>query len=532
MTINFKEMRTYKIKILFSLLIIASLVSCKKALEIDPAQSIDAGTALTTKDNVNAAITGVYSRLKSARLFGRDLITHPEALADNGFATNKSGRLLPEANNTAPPSSGASNHFTATLFQQGYFAINEVNLILSKIQGVADATPADKLNWEGQLLFLRALNHFIVAEVYSYMPGAIVAAQNRGGIPIMLSYTDNVDTARVTLPARAPIDNVYAQIVADLENANSKFGQAVTFNDGNVSVANKAAILGLLSRVNLYRKNYTEAKRWSDSCTSKFGSRLRTAAQYVNSWRQATHEETLFQVRFASTAENIGVNESLQTSYTTLVTSGGATTGGFGDLVPTLTLMTDLGITIGTVNTTTGVITPGHNTTSFASANLVIASRTADVRNLLYEVGTSGRGLRKVETTKFLGKNGAINLDNVPVLRIAEVYLNRAEAEATTGSPVFDEAAALADLNVIVTNRGLPAFVGLTGSALYEEILKQRRVELAYEGHRFFDLKRLGRNLVKGPHYNDVAFTDFRILPPIPQREVDVNPNMQQNFGY
>ena len=117
------------------------------------------------------------------------------------------------------------------------------------------------------------------------------------------------------------------------------------------------------------------------------------------------------------------------------------------------------------------------------------------------------------------------------MVRIAEVYLNRAEAMATPGSPVLNETAALADLNLIITNRGLPA-VALTGNALYEEILRQRRIELAYEGHRFWDLKRLGRDLIKTPHYVNVAFTDARILAPIPQREVDGNPNIKQNFGY
>jgi hypothetical protein len=171
------------------------------------------------------------------------------------------------------------------------------------------------------------------------------------------------------------------------------------------------------------------------------------------------------------------------------------------------------------------------STANFGLATTAIATRSADVRNQLYEVGTAGRGPRKVETTKYLGKNGATNLDNVPVIRIAEVYLNRAEALATPGSSVLNQVAALADLNRILVARGLP-IVALTGSALYEEILRQRRIELAFEGHRFFDLKRLGRNLVKGPHYNDVAFTDFRILAPIPQREADANPNIRQNFGY
>ncbi|HET9746820.1 MAG TPA: RagB/SusD family nutrient uptake outer membrane protein, partial [Chitinophagaceae bacterium] len=76
------------------------------------------------------------------------------------------------------------------------------------------------------------------------------------------------------------------------------------------------------------------------------------------------------------------------------------------------------------------------------------------------------------------------------------------------------------------------ADIAMTPAELYEEIIRQRRIELAFEGHRFFDLKRLGRDIVKAPHYNTVAFTDTRILAPIPQGEVDGNPNLRQNAGY
>lgn len=498
-------------------------VGCKKSLEIEPRQSIEAATALTTRDNVNAAITGVYSRLKSARMYGRDLIALPEALADNGFATNKSGRLVGEANNLA------GSHFSQFTWQISYFAINEINLILAAVPNIPDATATDKASWEGQLSFLRALLYFNLVNIYGYMPGATVPSQDRGGVPIILTGTQATGEAQVLLPRRSSVDSVYNQIVKDFETANARFSIS---GPTDVNLATKTGAQALLSRVNLYRKNYTEARRWADSAIAR-KPQLSDATSYVTHWRQATHPETIFQVRYALPSENIGVNESLQTSFTTLVEIGNrGRTGGFGDLVPTLTLLSDLGITIGTRNASTGAVTAAHNTTTFALASLDIASRSADIRNQLYEVGTPGRGPNKVETTKYLGKNGAVNLDNVPVIRIAEVYLNRAEAFATPGSAVFDEAAALADLNRLVTNRGLPAFTGLTGSQLYEEILRQRRIELAFEGHRFWDLKRLGRDLVKTPHYNTVAFTDFRILAPLPQREVDGNPNLRQNFNY
>ncbi len=105
---------------------------------------------------------------------------------------------------------------------------------------------------------------------------------------------------------------------------------------------------------------------------------------------------------------------------------------------------------------------------------------------------------------------------------------------------MLNEAVAIADLKLLKVRRytdytgsaAETADGALTGTALLDEIIRQRRIELAFEGHRFFDLKRLGRDIVKGPHYNTVAFTDIRILPAIPQGDVDGNTNLKQNAGY
>jgi hypothetical protein len=496
---------------------------CEKQLEISPRQSIDAATALTSRDAINAAITGLYARLKNARMYGRDLITHPEALADNGFATNKSGRLLPEANNNQ----GA--HFTTTIWTSYYAGINQINLILEALPtlNLSPAIASDERDrWEGQLYFLRGLMYFDMMRVYAYIPGAVVAAQDRGGVPLSLTGISTAEAALAYKPSRNPIDEVYTQIMADLTQAEQK----LTYPGLGFNLANKAAAQGLLARVALYKKDYALAKTWADACIALAGSKMVSASGYVSSWRGATHGETLFQVTFATSGENIGVNESLQTSFTTLVTPGNqATTGGFGDLVPTISLLNDLGI----------VLNGGMTTANFG-LNHTIASRSTDVRNLLYEPGTAGRGNIKTECTKFIGKNGFINLDNVPVFRISEAYLIRAEAQATTGSSVFNLANALADMKVIKVRRYTDytgsaqetADNGMDATSLFNEILRQRRLEFAFEGHRFFDLKRLGRDVVKSPHYNTVAFTDTRILAPIPQAEVDGNSNLRQNQGY
>ena len=501
-------------------------VGCDKQLEIEPRQSILAETALTTRDAIDASITGIYARLKSARLYGRDLIALPEALADNGFATNKSGRLRGEAAN----SQGAT--FTTIIWTSGFAGINQINLTIDAIPKIEGISTTAANSFLGQLYFLRAMFYFEMMKVYAYIPGAVVAALDRGGVPIVLVGISNPDSAVAFKPAgRDPIDKVYSQIVADFTLANNLLLSSASSSGAASNIANKAAAQAMLSRVNLYRKNYSEAKLWSDSCIALSGNRISTTINHVAQWRVESHPESLFQVRYATPAENIGVNESLQTSFTTLLVAGDSSKlGGFGDLVPTLTLLTDLGITLRGGNTSTA---------NFALPAFV-ASRSNDVRNELYEKGNNGRGNAKIECTKFLGKNGVPNLDNVPVIRIAEIYLNRAEIAATVGSSVFSLTAALADLKFIKSRR----YTGYTGSAqetadnalgqaaLLDEILRQRRIELAFEGQRFFDLKRLGRDLIKGPHYNNVLFTDTRILAPIPQGDVDGNPNLVQNAGY
>ncbi|HWL00563.1 MAG TPA: RagB/SusD family nutrient uptake outer membrane protein, partial [Parapedobacter sp.] len=132
----------------------------------------------------------------------------------------------------------------------------------------------------------------------------------------------------------------------------------------------------------------------------------------------------------------------------------------------------------------------------------------------------------RTEITKFLSRS-AINHDNVPVIRVAEVYLNRAEAYAKSG---MDELARQ-DVNRIRERAGLDAVSEtLSGQALIDEIALQRRLELAFEGHRFFDLKRQGMGVTKP--IGNVRFDEYRILAPIPYTEVQRNENLKQNFGF
>ncbi|MDX5436173.1 MAG: RagB/SusD family nutrient uptake outer membrane protein, partial [Pontibacter sp.] len=124
------------------------------------------------------------------------------------------------------------------------------------------------------------------------------------------------------------------------------------------------------------------------------------------------------------------------------------------------------------------------------------------------------------------------NADDVPVIRLAEMYLIRAEAIARQG--VATAAASeqvISDINMIRTRAGLPPVSGLTNAQALTEILEQRRLEFVGEGLRFIDLKRynlLCEELGFCPEDN----AEFRALWPIPLQQLEVNPNLKKNPGY
>src|SRR5688500_15653807 len=151
-------------RIIFIIIVLPGILmlSCKKQLEIPSRNSLDASLALTTKSGIEASLNSVYSVLKSERLYGRDMFSVAEAMADVAFANGRSSRLLGENRNQSL--SNMANWGTA------YGAINEVNLTLAAIPGIGDATASDKSRWEGEFRFLRALYYFDLVKNYAYIP--------------------------------------------------------------------------------------------------------------------------------------------------------------------------------------------------------------------------------------------------------------------------------------------------------------------------------------------------------------------------
>jgi hypothetical protein len=497
-------------KFYLSLALVGSLLlsSCDSLLQVDPKQSIDANGALNTPDAMNAALNSVYSKLRNARNYGRDLLAVSDALADVGQTTSNSGRLIGENNNQP------GSHFTAAFWQNSYNAINEANLILAAVSNVEGASEAQKARWEGEAKFLRALYYFDLVKVYSYMPTAIYqpGVIDQGGIPVVLEGVITSGEALTRKTARSTIDAVYAQIYTDLEDVKKLVpaGRGVQYGSG-------AAASALLSRVALYKGDWAKVVSESALALASNVGTVTSGTAYINGWRAPVNPESMFEVRFALAEESIGVNESLQSTYTAILSLANKNSqGGWGDFIPNTTVRGFFGLAA----LQTG--TPATDNNNWD------VTRNADIRAQLYTTGNTVRGAgRQIECTKFMAKSGFAYADNVPVIRKSEMHLNRAEANYQ----LKNESASLTELNAFKALRGLPA-VTLSGNALLEEILLERFKEFAFEGHRFFDLKRYGRAIVKTTPAVNLPFEDFKILPALPQREVDGNPNIKQNKGY
>jgi starch-binding outer membrane protein, SusD/RagB family len=496
---------------------IGLFASCDSLLDVKPRTAIDASTALTNETALLAALRASYDRLQTTDLYGSSQIAFAEALGDNGR-----GRLAGGASTNSGRLGAQLQHLNGSHligWTQYYLLINQVNLILEATPNVKELSASSRNTIEGQALFLRALAYHDLVKSYAYDPGVEVPANDRGGVPLVL--TGVLDASQVTLPSRAPVQAVYDQIYKDLEEATKKLNGITTIQ--TPAFAGSGAVLALHSRVALFRRDYATAVQKANDALL-FAPRIVASTAYKGAWRTSVHPESVFELPFA-TPENIGVNVSLQSFYTSTVNGQPNTiTGGFGDMV---------------INNAYGSTLSSQITTlpSIASGTITRDERffSGGGNDDMVRLGALGRGNQALqELCKFYGRNGQINLDNIPLIRTPEIILNRAEAQFYLGN----ENAARTDLATIISNRytnngaAATVTVSLTGTALINEILRQRRLELAFEGHRFFDMKRNGESFPRPGGLPTTQYIDTRILAPIPQADLNANPNLVQNAGY
>ena len=483
-----------KLAILF--FVVALVSNCKKPLETTPKNSLELTFALNTKEGLQATLIAIYNSLQTSGYYGRDFIVIPEVLADNcEITTANSNRFITQGTNTPGAHVG--------IWTAAYANINRANIILSFIDN-SQASAAEKTQFKGEAYFLRALMYHDLVKAYARSPlflNSGTAGSFDLGVPVITVPV--VEATAISYPKRNTINEVYAQIMQDIISANSLLS-----NSGVAYRARRVAVHALASRVELYKGNWAQSERWADSVMLQNIVPLAPASNYFNtastapSWGNG-HAETIFGLSYQTGESNPGTDALQYMYYRNL-----PAIQGYGDATTQISLRNAYGVV-------------GTTSPDLRFVNLV-SVQTKSSQQVFYS--KKWPGLRQ------LGQ------DDIMIFRTSEILLNRAEARAKQG--VAKEALAIADINIIKARAGIPILATsgpgvLSGAALITEILKERRVELAYEGHRLFDLVRNGLDVNKNPS-NIVFGTNAYnfLIAPILQADIDANPQLIKNPGY
>jgi hypothetical protein len=471
--------------IIYSLLALAvGFFSCNDFLTEEPILSQSNELTLSTYDGLNKATSAAYGYLYQYNWYGSSFVLSSELRSGNAKnPTNTdftSGRYINEYGWSY------SSNSTSNLWEYAYKAIAAVNNVINNLEGKEspDVSAADLNNLKAECLFLRALSHFDLlrtyAQPYTYAP-------NSPGVPIVL-------VTELGKPARNTVAEVYAQIVADLLEAESAM-QDDYKRSGVTDVfatATKPAIQALLSRIYLYMGEWQKSADYATKVINSGKFNIFPAEDLPYVWTQNTASaggEVIFEV--------FGLLSNEYNAYWEEI-SGMTTPEGYADVM--------------------------------SSAELRNLYEEGDVRLELFE-GHPDAPEDHLWTTKYWGKaTERPTYNNIIVLRLSEMYLNRAEALFRGAS--IAGASVASDLLAITSNRGAsPASPSLTG------ILTERRKELAFEGHQLYDMARTGtavnRTDYDGPATAQyIEFPSFRWALPIPLAEINANPNCEQNEGY
>ena len=378
----------------------------------------------------------------------------------------------------------------------GYEAIANANLVLARLPGV-DMDEGLKSRLLGEVYFLRGYHYFELALVF-------------GGVPLI---TEPLAPEALAV-ARASLDETYAQVEADLREAAGRL--PVRYDGADVGRATRGAALGVLAKAQLHQGKWAETLGTVDEVETLDRYRLLDDFSLLFREEGDNNAESIWELQHASDLQ------PGQGNFLNVYLAPRLDNGGFGFALPTQGLLDAfeegdprLDVTLGYVG---GTWFDGRN----YIGNGLYSATDISQKKLI-----EGGDISEPRVQSGL---------NVTYLRYGDLVLMEAEAAAETGdlerarealNRIRRRARGDADEDVLPD---VPA--GLTQGELIERIRRERRVELAVEMHRFFDLRRWGIaeealaavNVDYDPEVNDVF--------PIPQRELDVNPALRQNPGY
>lgn len=481
------------------LLVLPSMFSCKKFLDIDPLFTQDAENFFETPNDYQRALTGAYDLLQSSFV----TVWVGEIASDNSIAGGESVNDTEGLHEIEAMAHDAVNNELRSIFRWNYAGVTRANYLLENKNNI-DFEGKDKIIAEAT--FLRAYYYF---ELVKYF----------GDVPLVVDKRLGAD--EVTKIDRTPRSEVFAQIEQDLIFAAA----GLDWNDPVKGRVTKGACLSLLGKAYLYQNKFDQAASTLDQVIDQNQYELISEYNDLFKVNNEGHSESVFDVQYS-----------------------GAEGGGYGCLI---CLEGNAAPGFQGIRQYSGPIYGDGNSYNLPTQDLYDAFDATDIRrdatvldidafiadqpnssDITYAIG--GGGHTGFYNNKYIKRQGEIGLPdndltspvNYVVIRYADVLLMAAEAHNRASTP--DDSKAQDYLNQ-VRNRVNMSPINATGNTLTEAIWLERRLELSGEGHRFFDLVRTGKaadeinGFVSGKHE----------LFPIPQVEIDLaGGNWSQNNNY
>jgi len=504
--------------------------SCKKDfISLTPQTQLSSATYFKTADQFQQALTGVYQALRgwaepSSWLMGETRSDNTR-YDYNPLIATVAGL---ERQSVADWTDDAYNSTTKTKYTSDYTGIERANIILDQIANAKiDSTIKNTITGESEVL--RAFFYFDLVQFY-------------GGVPLNVHTVSNPSQA--FLP-RSPVEDVYAQIITDLKDAITKLPQKVTFSQtGHVTIGTAET---LLANVYMVQKKFDQAATLLQAVT-QLGYSLN--ANYANAFSTTNKNsaESIFEVQYKQGAADGQwsafiydfippmVNSTIVTGTNTNTTSLPS-----GQNLPTADLVASYEPGDKRLDASIGVIVGHYDATATFVADSVVS--IVGYPHPVPSYTGPGGVVSKLFVKKYLHPSTTPfqTDDDWPIYRYSEALLMLAESLNEQGKSME----ALPYLNQVRVRAGLPPSTETDQTLLRVIIAHERRIELAFENKRWTDLLRTGQVIPgmtafsttlkqNNPNVpaNAYNLATFRLLFPIPETEIQLNPKITQNPGY
>jgi len=495
----------------FGLLLISfAMTECD--LNVIPQDALTGEQITTTSDGLSSLVNGLYAIFKELdgnNCYIRQYYQMSDFASDDIVCAYKTEDDLINSFRYKDRSAEKSN--INSFWEMSYKIIYGANVAISMADLKGDDPLSDQL--KGESYFLRAFaTHNLVrffAKPYSE------TNKSEPGVIIRESKSDNMPKARATLEA------TYNFIIGSLKTAESVMSEDMPAerNNENHRFASIYSVWAMLSRVYLYKGELDSCIIYSDKLINSGVYSLETAENFPGFFASAkTGSESIWLIPF-----NL-IDDQLNASVASMIFNGNNCWAEEG---ASSSILEDMG---------------------YGTDMVDIDQRW---KYIVTDAGVIKNGVNMFYISKFSGQEGSPTLSSPVMFRLAEIYLNRAEAYAKKA----DVAAAVEDLNTLLQNRlivpegeNIDDYLydagSITGGEILDVVLKERRIELAFEGHRIFDLLRNGKDVVRnywGFHldsYNGVPsgsepgldapgvlflYNDPNLIYPIPSSEISTN---------